>query len=121
MIHDRLATNSFDVLNVLRAGDANYLQACIHRELNRIHSDISSRGAAFMFAPPFSQGSTLEFQEVAVILTLWRPAFSREAIYPHERYQTSVPEWDRQFGLADGWFITVVTEIDGDLVSMVFS
>ena len=100
MIHDRLATKSFDVLDVLRAGDANYLQACIHRELNRIHSDISSRGAAFMFAPPFSQGSTLEFQEVAVILTLWRPAFSRDAIYPHERYQTSVPEWDRQFGLA---------------------
>src|SRR6516225_6482134 len=78
---------------------ANYLQACIHRELNRIHSDISSRGAAFMFAPPFSQGSTLEFQEVAVILTLWRPAFSRDAKFPHERYQTSVPEWDRQFRL----------------------
>src|SRR5215475_1037609 len=56
--------------------------------------------AAFMFVPPFSQGSTLEFQEVAVIRTLWRPAFSRDAISPHERYQTSVPEWDRQFGLA---------------------
>ena len=27
----------------------------------------------------------------------------------------------RPLGLADGWFITVVTEIDGDLVSMVFS
>jgi len=42
IIHDRLATKSFDVLDVLRAGDANYLQACIHRELNRIRSDISS-------------------------------------------------------------------------------
>jgi hypothetical protein len=29
----------------------------------------------------------------------WRPACSRDAISPHERYQTSVPEWDRQFRL----------------------
>src|SRR5262249_12675200 len=34
-----------------------------------------------------------------LIWTLWRPAFSREAISPHERYQTSVLEWDRQFRL----------------------
>src|SRR4029077_2215763 len=27
----------------------------------------------------------------------WRPAFSRDAISSHERYQTSVPKWDRQF------------------------
>lgn len=36
IIHDRLATKSFDVLDVLRADDANYLQAGVHRELNRI-------------------------------------------------------------------------------------
>src|SRR6202035_6119874 len=30
----------------------------------------------------------------------WRPAFSRDAISSHERYQTSVPKWDRQFRLA---------------------
>src|SRR5262245_51822567 len=29
----------------------------------------------------------------------WRPAFSRDAISPHESHQTSVPEWDRQFRL----------------------
>src|ERR1700730_9442911 len=29
----------------------------------------------------------------------WRPAFSRDAISSHERYQTSVPKWDRQFRL----------------------
>ena len=42
IIHDRLATKSFDVLDVLRADDADYLQACVHRELNRIRTDISS-------------------------------------------------------------------------------
>ena len=29
----------------------------------------------------------------------WRPAFSRNAISPRERYQTSFLEWDRQFRL----------------------
>src|ERR1700738_5212481 len=29
----------------------------------------------------------------------WRPAFSPDAISSHERYQTSVPEWDRQLRL----------------------
>src|SRR5215475_7413501 len=56
--------------------------------------------AAFMFCASVFQESTLEFQEVAIILTLWRSAFFRDAISPHERYKTSVPEWDRQFGLA---------------------
>ena len=42
IIHDRLATKSFDVLDVLRADDANDLQACVHRELNCIRTDISS-------------------------------------------------------------------------------
>jgi len=42
IIYDRLAAKSFDVLDVLRADDTNYLQACVRRELNRIRTDISS-------------------------------------------------------------------------------
>jgi len=42
VIHDRLATKSFDILDVLRADDANYVQACVHRQLNCIRTDISS-------------------------------------------------------------------------------
>jgi hypothetical protein len=41
-LSDDLAAKSFDVLDVLRADDANYPPACVHRELNGIRTDISS-------------------------------------------------------------------------------